>query len=77
MAAINHTNVTLIEQWERVEKILAVHKAHSNTYRSSSGYIVTPLRFSNINSGTLMKTEQTNISVLKLTDTYHCLMPAI
>lgn len=31
MAAINHTNMTLIEQWGRVEEILAVvHKAHSN-----------------------------------------------
>lgn len=32
MAAINHSNVTLIEQRDRVEKILSVHKAHTNRY---------------------------------------------
>lgn len=52
MAAINHTNMTLMEQWERGEKILAVLKAHSNRYRLSSGCIEAPLRLSNINSGT-------------------------
>lgn len=57
MAAINHTNVTLIEEKDTGENI---GWAHTNRYRSSCRCTVAPLRFSNINSGTLPKTGQTN-----------------
>ena len=36
--------------------------------------MVAPLRLSHINSGTFEKTEQTNISVIQLTDTQCCLV---
>lgn len=73
MAEINHTNVTLIEQRERAKKIVVVHKAHSNRYRSRSGRMAALLKILTVGSQGGLNNPIVPI-VLKLTDSHCCLL---